>query len=66
MRAAVRRHRQQPDGPGGRRSRPDLVSALEVRNMLAVGQILTEAIDMRKESRGDQYREDYPNRDDAH
>lgn len=43
----------------------DLVSALEVRNMLTVGQILTEVIDMRKESRGDQYREDHPSRDDA-
>ncbi len=47
------------------RSRSDMVNALEVRNMLAVGQILTEVIDMRKESRGDQYREDYPSRDDA-
>jgi len=47
------------------RSLSDMVNALEVRNMLTVGQILTEVIDMRKESRGDQYREDYPSRDDA-
>jgi len=43
----------------------DLVDALELRNLLLVGEILAETTRMRKESRGDLYREDCPERDDA-
>jgi len=43
----------------------DLVTALELRNMVQVGEVLRRAIEMRKESRGDQYREDFPERNDA-
>ena len=38
--------------------------ALELRNMLLVGEILAKTTRMRKESRGDLFREDYPERDD--
>lgn len=43
----------------------ELVRALELDNMLLVGDLLARATRMRKESRGDMYREDYPTRDDA-
>ncbi len=43
----------------------DLVAALELRNMVLVGEMLAAVIDLRTESRGDQYREDYAARDDA-
>ncbi len=43
----------------------DLVHAFELNNMLTVGDLLARATSMRKESRGDMYREDYPERDDV-
>ena len=43
----------------------DLIQALELRNLLIVGEILARATGMRTESRGDLYREDFPERDDA-
>ena len=43
----------------------DLVDALEVSQMVQAAEILARATEMRKESRGDLYREDYPDRDDA-
>jgi len=42
----------------------DLVNALELNNLLLSGEILARTTKMRKESRGDLYREDYPLRDD--
>jgi succinate dehydrogenase/fumarate reductase flavoprotein subunit len=42
----------------------DLVAALELRNMLVVGEALAGAMDLRRESRGEHYREDCPARDD--
>jgi len=48
----------------GVRSARDLIEAIELRNMVEVGTVLTEAIDMRRESRGDHFRVDYPERDD--
>jgi succinate dehydrogenase/fumarate reductase flavoprotein subunit len=57
----IRRHRlthldiQSPD---------DLVKAAELDNLLTAGEVLAHATRMRKESRGDMYREDYPDRDD--
>jgi len=42
----------------------DLIEALELNNLVVVGEILERTTQMRKESRGDLYREDYPERDD--
>jgi succinate dehydrogenase / fumarate reductase flavoprotein subunit len=38
-------------------------TALDLRNMLAVSEAVTRAAILRKESRGAQFREDYPNKD---
>jgi succinate dehydrogenase/fumarate reductase flavoprotein subunit len=43
----------------------ELVEALELRNLLTVGEIIASAALMRRESRGNHFREDYPERDDA-
>ena len=45
---------------------PDLVRALELQNLLVVGEMVARAALLRTESRGGHYREDYPDRDDAH
>jgi succinate dehydrogenase / fumarate reductase flavoprotein subunit len=42
----------------------DLVRALELQNLLAVGEMVARAATLRTESRGGHYREDYPERDD--
>jgi fumarate reductase (CoM/CoB) subunit A len=42
----------------------DLIQALELKNLVLVGEILARTTGVRKESRGDLYREDYPERDD--
>jgi succinate dehydrogenase/fumarate reductase flavoprotein subunit len=41
-----------------------LVDALEVENLLTVGEIMARSALLRTESRGSHYREDYPQRDD--
>ncbi len=43
----------------------DLIAALELRNLLLVGEIVANAGLKRTESRGSHYREDYPERDDS-
>ena len=43
----------------------DLVSALELDNLLRVAEIIMTAARERKESRGNHYRDDFPERDDA-
>ncbi len=43
----------------------DYALALELRNMLDVGEAIVEAANMRTESRGAHYRSDYPQRDDS-
>lgn len=45
------------------RSRPELIAALEMRNLIAVGRIMAEAAEMRKETRGGHVRGDYPQMD---
>ena len=40
------------------------VRFLELKNMATVGRLITEAAQIRKESRGTHYREDYPSTDD--
>jgi succinate dehydrogenase/fumarate reductase flavoprotein subunit len=44
---------------------PELVQALELTNLLQVGEIVTNAALMREETRGGHYREDFPERDDT-
>ncbi|MEM0240857.1 MAG: FAD-dependent oxidoreductase [Candidatus Nezhaarchaeales archaeon] len=51
---------------GEERSYQTLMNALEVINMVCVGKIVATAALHRTESRGAHYREDYPERDDAH
>lgn len=43
----------------------DLVEALELKHLLTAGEIIAGTALMRKESRGNHFREDYPERDDA-
>jgi len=43
----------------------DLIRALELQNLLLVGEMVGRAALLRTESRGGHYREDYPERDDA-
>jgi succinate dehydrogenase/fumarate reductase flavoprotein subunit len=43
----------------------DLTQALELGNLLLVGEMVARAAAMRTESRGGHYREDFPERDDA-
>ena len=43
----------------------NLLSALELENMLDVAEVITESALYRKESRGAQFRTDYPERNDA-
>jgi fumarate reductase (CoM/CoB) subunit A len=42
----------------------ELIEAMDVLNMIDVGEIITRAALLRNETRGGHYREDYPNRDD--
>ena len=42
----------------------DLISSLEIRNMIAVGKLIATAALTREESRGTHYRIDYPQRRD--
>lgn len=44
---------------------PELVQALELMNLLQVGEIVANAALMRTESRGGHYRDDFPKRDDT-
>jgi len=43
----------------------DLVAALELKNLMLVGEIVAHAALKRTESRGSHYREDFPERDDS-
>jgi succinate dehydrogenase/fumarate reductase flavoprotein subunit len=43
----------------------DLVTALELKNLLLVGEVIANAGMKRTESRGSHYREDFPERDDS-
>jgi len=49
---------------GNREFNPGWHTALDLKNLLAVSEAITRAALERKESRGAQFREDYPNKDD--
>ena len=50
---------------GNREFNPGWHTALDLKNLLTIAEAITCAALERKESRGAQFREDYPNRDDA-
>jgi succinate dehydrogenase flavoprotein subunit len=50
---------------GNREYNPGWHTALDLKNLLTVSEAITRAALERKESRGAQFREDYPNKDDA-
>jgi succinate dehydrogenase / fumarate reductase, flavoprotein subunit len=50
---------------GHREYNPGWHTALDLKNLLTVSEAITRAALERKESRGAQFREDYPNKDDA-
>jgi succinate dehydrogenase / fumarate reductase flavoprotein subunit len=52
--------------PGNREYNPGWHTALDLHSLLTVSEAITRAALERKESRGGQFREDYPNKDDAH
>jgi succinate dehydrogenase / fumarate reductase, flavoprotein subunit len=51
--------------PGNREYNPGWHTALDLKNLLTVSEAITRAALERKESRGAQFREDYPTKDDA-
>lgn len=42
----------------------DLLDAIEIQNMLKIASLVTQSALLRRESRGSQFREDFPNRDE--
>ncbi len=50
---------------GNREFNPGWHTALDLKNLLTASEAITRAALERKESRGAQFREDYPNKDDA-
>src|SRR5206468_11088466 len=50
---------------GNRDFNPGWHTALDLKNLLTVAEAITHAALERKESRGAQFRDDYPNKDDA-
>jgi succinate dehydrogenase / fumarate reductase flavoprotein subunit len=50
---------------GNREYNPGWHTALDLKNLVTVSEAITRAALERKESRGAQFREDYPNKDDA-
>jgi succinate dehydrogenase / fumarate reductase flavoprotein subunit len=50
---------------GNREFNPGWHTALDLKNLLTVSEAVTRAALERKESRGAQFREDYPNKDEA-
>jgi succinate dehydrogenase / fumarate reductase, flavoprotein subunit len=52
--------------PGNREYNSGWHTALDLYNLLTVSELITRAALARKESRGAHFRDDYPNKDDAH
>src|SRR5206468_12847049 len=50
---------------GNREYNPGWHTAIDLKNLLTVSEAITRAALERKESRGAQFRDDYPNKDDA-
>ncbi len=51
--------------PGNREYNPGWHTAMDLRNLLTVSEAVTRAALLRKESRGGQFRDDYPHKDTA-
>ena len=51
--------------PGNREYNPGWHTAMDLRNLLTVSEAVTRAAILRKESRGGQFRDDYPRKDSA-
>ena len=51
--------------PGNREYNPGWHTALDLRNLLTVAEVITRAALERRESRGAQFRDDHPGKNDA-
>lgn len=61
----VHNTRKEMDRHLGIQDSNDLITTLELNNLLQIGEIIAKVALMRTESRGSHYREDYPTRDDS-
>ncbi|MFD2796843.1 succinate dehydrogenase flavoprotein subunit [Promicromonospora vindobonensis] len=66
IRALQKRYRNASVQDKGKLFNTDLLEAIELGFLLDIAEVTVVAAINRKESRGGHYREDYPNRDDAH
>jgi succinate dehydrogenase / fumarate reductase flavoprotein subunit len=64
--AALRDRAANVGAPGNREYNPGWHTALDLDNLLTVSEAVTRAAIERKESRGAQFRDDYPQKDDAY
>jgi succinate dehydrogenase / fumarate reductase flavoprotein subunit len=64
--AALRDRATNVGAPGNREYNPGWHTALDLDNLLTVSEAVTRAAIERKESRGAQFRDDYPQKDDAY
>ena len=64
--AALRARAANVGAPGNREYNPGWHTALDLDNLLTVSEAVTRAAIERKESRGAQFRDDYPQKDDAY
>jgi succinate dehydrogenase / fumarate reductase flavoprotein subunit len=61
----LKRRAKQVHVPGNREYNPGWHTAMDLLNLLTVSEAVTRAALVRKESRGGQFRDDYPNKDSA-
>jgi succinate dehydrogenase / fumarate reductase, flavoprotein subunit len=62
---ALRQRAQRAAVPGNREYNPGWHTAIDLNNLLTVSEAVTRAALVRKESRGAQFRDDYPRKDSA-
>lgn len=63
--AQLKRRSSQVHVPGNREYNPGWHTAMDLHCLMTVSEAITKAAIVRKESRGGQFRDDYPNKDDA-
>jgi succinate dehydrogenase / fumarate reductase flavoprotein subunit len=63
--AALRERARKVRVPGNREYNPGWHTAMDLHNLLTVSEAITRAALVRKESRGGQFRDDFPAKDDA-